>query len=103
MIYLLEYELKSKHGEDFRKIYKGRAFKCIITDLLANTQYRFRVAPILVKESGIEVREAVRLDPRRVEFESNNHNDQRASENRPVEFALSCDCVVEGWRAGCAL
>ena len=59
MIYLLEYELKSKHGEDFRKIYKGRAFKCIITDLIANTQYRFRVAPILVKESGIEVSGAI--------------------------------------------
>jgi hypothetical protein len=32
--------------EQFKKIYGGRAHKCIITDLQPKTNYRFRVAAI---------------------------------------------------------
>jgi isocitrate dehydrogenase len=34
------------------KAYKGKAHKCIITDLMPRTSYRFRVAPILTQEDG---------------------------------------------------
>lgn len=33
--------------EQFRQIYKGKAHKCIITDLMPRTQFRLRVVPIL--------------------------------------------------------
>jgi len=47
--YQLEYGVGVKVGgvEQFRQIYKGKAFKCIVTDLMPKTNYRFRVAPIM--------------------------------------------------------
>ena len=54
---MLEYGVGIKVGnvEQFRQIYKGKAFKCIVTDLIPKTNYRFRVAPVLTKpESGTE-------------------------------------------------
>jgi len=36
--------------EQFRQIYKGKAHKCIITDLLPRTTFRLRVVPILIVE-----------------------------------------------------
>jgi hypothetical protein len=47
--YVLQYGIgvKVSGQEQFRQIYKGKAHKCIITDLMPRTTYRFRVAPIL--------------------------------------------------------
>lgn len=51
----LTYELQYGVGvkvnkiEQFKKIYSGRAHKCIITDLMPKTSYRFRVVPILTE------------------------------------------------------
>jgi len=36
--------VKVNNTEQFRQIYKGKAHKCIITDLMPRTTYRFRVA-----------------------------------------------------------
>ena len=46
---MLQYGIGVKVGgvEQFRQIYKGKAHKCIITDLMPRTSYRFRVAPIV--------------------------------------------------------
>jgi hypothetical protein len=38
--------------EQFRQIYKGKAHKCIITDLMPRTSYRFRVAPSIVLDEA---------------------------------------------------
>ena len=48
-MYELQYGIGVKVGgqEQFRKIYSGRAHRCIITDLNPKTNYRFRVTPIL--------------------------------------------------------
>jgi hypothetical protein len=40
--------------EQFRTIYKGKAHKCIITDLMPRTAYRFKVVPFKVEEDGKE-------------------------------------------------
>ena len=50
--YVLQYGIgvKVNNTEQFRQIYKGKAHKCIITDLMPRTTYRFRVAPIALKE-----------------------------------------------------
>ena len=47
--YVLEYGIgvKVDNREQFRQIYKGKAHKCIITDLMPRTTFRLRVAPIL--------------------------------------------------------
>ena len=44
---MLEYGVgvKVNSVEQFRQIYKGKAFKCIVTDLMPKTTYRFRVTP----------------------------------------------------------
>ncbi len=48
----LQYELhygigaKVSNIEQFRKIYRGKGHRCIITDLNPKTNYRFKVAPI---------------------------------------------------------
>ena len=34
--------------EQFRKIYQGKAHKCIVADLNATTTYRFRVRPVRI-------------------------------------------------------
>jgi hypothetical protein len=44
--------VKVNNQEQFRQIYKGKAHKCIITDLMPRTTYRFRVAPIIIAISG---------------------------------------------------
>jgi hypothetical protein len=44
--------VKVNNQEQFRQIYKGKAHKCIITDLMPRTTYRFRVAPIVIGTSG---------------------------------------------------
>lgn len=51
--YVLEYGVgvKVKNVEQFRQIYKGKAFKCIVTDLMPKTTYRFRVAPYKVVDN----------------------------------------------------
>ena len=36
--------MRVNNTEQFRQIYKGKAHKCIITDLMPRTTYRFRVA-----------------------------------------------------------
>ena len=38
------------NSEQFRQIYKGKAHKCIITDLMPRTTYRFRVAPVIITD-----------------------------------------------------
>eukprot|EP00347_Sterkiella_histriomuscorum_P003670 403363395 len=47
-VYELQYGIGAKVNgtEQFRKIYQGRAHRCIITDLNPKTNYRFRVAAI---------------------------------------------------------
>ena len=47
--YVLEYGIgvKVDNKEQFRQIYRGKAHKCIITDLMPRTTFRLRVAPIL--------------------------------------------------------
>lgn len=54
--YILEYGvgIKMKGEEQFRTIYNGKAHKCIITDLMPRTAYRFKVVPFKVDESGKE-------------------------------------------------
>ena len=49
---MLEYGIgvKVDNKEQFRQIYKGKAHKCIITDLMPRTTFRLRVAPILNSE-----------------------------------------------------
>ena len=46
---MLEYGIgvKIESVEQFRMIYKGKAHKCIITDLMPKTTFRLRVAAIL--------------------------------------------------------
>lgn len=48
--YILEYGcgVKFRGVEQFRKIYQGKAHKCIVADLMPNTTYRFRVRPIRI-------------------------------------------------------
>lgn len=43
--YVLEYGcgIRFMGQEQFRRIYQGKAHKCIVADLNANTTYRFRV------------------------------------------------------------
>lgn len=52
--YVLEYGIgvKVDNKEQFRQIYKGKAHKCIITDLMPRTTFRLRVAPILNMEKS---------------------------------------------------
>lgn len=52
--YVLEYGvgIKMNGEEQFRTIYKGKAHKCIITDLIPRTTYRFKVVPFRSNESG---------------------------------------------------
>ncbi|CDW84151.1 tripartite motif-containing protein 67 [Stylonychia lemnae] len=56
LLYELQYGIGNKvnNKEQFRKIYQGKAHRCIITDLNSKTNYRFRVAPIIqkTKEEG---------------------------------------------------
>ncbi len=49
LTYELQYGVGQKVNkvEQFKKIYQGRAHKCIITDLMPKTNYRFRVVPQL--------------------------------------------------------
>lgn len=53
--YILEYGIgvKIEGVEQFRLIYRGKAHKCIITDLMPKTTFRLRVAAIL-KRDGYE-------------------------------------------------
>lgn len=59
--YILEYGcgVKFKGVEQFRKIYQGKAHKCIVADLLPNTSYRFRVRPIRIQLSDGEAKETL--------------------------------------------
>lgn len=52
---MLEYGIgvKVDNKEQFRQIYKGKAHKCIITDLMPRTTFRLRVAPILNYEKPV--------------------------------------------------
>ncbi|TNV85740.1 hypothetical protein FGO68_gene1972 [Halteria grandinella] len=54
--YVLQYGIgvKVNNQEQFRQIYKGKAHKCIITDLMPRTTYRFRISPILLNDSNQE-------------------------------------------------
>ena len=47
--------VKVDNKEQFRQIYRGKAHKCIITDLMPRTTFRLRVAPILNVEKGVPV------------------------------------------------
>lgn len=53
--YILEYGIGVKFNgkEQFRQIYKGKAHKCIITDLMPRTTFRLRVAPVLHIEMAL--------------------------------------------------
>ena len=53
--YILEYGIgvKFNNKEQFRQIYKGKAHKCIITDLMPRTTFRLRVAPVLHIEMAL--------------------------------------------------
>ena len=55
--YILEYGvgMKMDGEEQFRMIYKGKAHKCIITDLMPRTAYRFKVVPFKTDEEGKEI------------------------------------------------
>lgn len=52
--YVLEYGcgIKFMGQEQFRKIYQGKAHKCIVADLNANATYRFRVKAQQKAEEG---------------------------------------------------
>ena len=54
--YILEYGcgVKFKGVEQFRKIYQGKAHKCIVADLMPSTTYRFRVRPIRISTADAE-------------------------------------------------
>ena len=54
--YILEYGvgIKVSGKEQFRQIYKGKAHKCIITDLMPRTSYWFRVAPFKLLDNAQE-------------------------------------------------
>ena len=58
--YILEYGIGVKFNgkEQFRQIYKGKAHKCIITDLMPRTTFRLRVAPVLHIEMALHSEEA---------------------------------------------
>ena len=49
--YVLEYGcgIKFQGVEQFRKIYQGKAHKCIVADLMPKTKYRFRVKPVKIE------------------------------------------------------
>ena len=55
--YILEYGVgvKMNGQEQFRMIYKGKAHKWIITDLMPRTAYRFKVVPFKIDDEGKEV------------------------------------------------
>ena len=57
--YILEYGvgIKVNNIEQFRQIYKGKAFKCIVTDLIPKTNYHFRVAAVIIKDGKEDVGE----------------------------------------------
>lgn len=59
--YILEYGcgVKFKGVEQFRKIYQGKAHKCIVADLMPSTTYRFRVRPIRIQISDSDVKETL--------------------------------------------
>jgi hypothetical protein len=46
--YILEYGIGAKTSgvEQFRQVYQGSSYNCLITDLLPKTTYRFRVCPV---------------------------------------------------------
>lgn len=52
--YILEYGcgIKFRGVEQFRKIYQGKAHKCIVADLMPKTTYRFRVKPVQIDQSS---------------------------------------------------
>jgi len=41
--------IKFQGVEQFRKIYQGKAHKCIVADLMPKTKYRFRVRPVKIE------------------------------------------------------
>mmetsp|Transcript_15171 Transcript_15171/g.17592 ORF Transcript_15171/g.17592 Transcript_15171/m.17592 type:complete len:190 (+) Transcript_15171:945-1514(+) len=55
--YILEYGVgvKMSGQEQFRTIYNGKAHKCIITDLMPRTAYRFKVVAYKLDEDGKDV------------------------------------------------
>jgi hypothetical protein len=55
--YILEYGvgIKMNGEEQFRQIYKGKAHKWIITDLMPRTSYRFKVVPFKTDEESNEI------------------------------------------------
>ena len=63
--YVLEYGIgvKVDNKEQFRQIYKGKAHKCIITDLMPRTTFRLRVSPILHIEMELLEGENVKGTP----------------------------------------
>lgn len=75
MTYELQYGVGEKVNkqEQFRKIYLGRAHKCIITDLMPKTSYRFRVIAVMSQENQnlgewsdtvtVQTKEAQSYDP----------------------------------------
>lgn len=74
LVYALEYGVGIKVGgiEQFRQVYKGTAYTCIITDLLPKTTYRFRIASVNKTSSeygdwsevmAITTNEAQSIDP----------------------------------------
>jgi hypothetical protein len=56
LTYELQYGVGEKVNkqEQFRKIYIGRAHKCIITDLMPKTSYRFRVIAVMSQDKEIQ-------------------------------------------------
>jgi hypothetical protein len=56
LTYELQYGVGEKVNkqEQFRKIYIGRAYKCIITDLMPKTSYRFRVIAVMSQDKEIQ-------------------------------------------------
>ena len=59
--YILEYGcgVKFKGVEQFRKIYQGKAHKCIVADLMPSTTYRFRVRPIRIQMTESETKDTL--------------------------------------------
>ena len=54
--------MKVDNKEQFRQIYRGKAHKCIITDLMPRTTFRLRVAPILHSEITSRTKQIVDED-----------------------------------------
>lgn len=70
--YILEYGIGSRASgvEQFRQVYQGISYNCLITDLIPKTTYRFRVCPVdenKMQGPWSEVISVATLDPQSID------------------------------------